>query len=116
MNNPEQMNFFNSLDFPGRTVLYVWEIAEKLGGTVQHYLNLIDTGELVALDTACRDGGKTRRMLRVPVEAYRNFIVARLTGELRMQFLAQLPVTTRLELIAELKASLKKAGEPLAHR
>lgn len=52
--NPKQMNFFSSLDFPGRTVLYVWEIAQKLGGTVQHYLNLVDTGELVAIDTASR--------------------------------------------------------------
>lgn len=64
--NPKQMNFFSSLDFPGRTVLYVWEIAQKLGGTVQHYLNLVDTGELVAIDTASRAAGKTRRMLRVP--------------------------------------------------
>lgn len=102
------MNFFSSLDFPGRTVLYVWEIAQKLGGTVQHYLNLVDTGELVAIDTASRAGGKTRRMLRVPVESYRNFIISRLTGETRTQFLAQLPVSTRLELIEELKNSLKR--------
>ena len=106
--NPKQMNFFSSLDFPGRTVLYVWEIAQKLGGTVQHYLNLVDTGELVAIDTASRADGKTRRMLRVPVESYRNFIICRLTGEMRAQFLAQLPVSTRLELIDELKNSLKR--------
>lgn len=105
--NPQQLNFFNSLDFPGRTVLYLWEIAEKLGGTVQHYLNLIDTGELVAIDTASRSNGKTRRMLRVPIESYRNFIITRFTGETRTQFLAQLPVSTRIELIEELKKSLK---------
>ena len=103
MSEPTQLTFLHSLDFPGRTVLYLWEIAEKLGGTVQHFLNLID-----ALDTASRANGKTRRMLRIPIESYRNFIITRLTGEPRTQFLAQLPVSTRIELIEELKKSLKR--------
>ncbi len=108
LENPQQTNFFHSLDFPGRTVLYLWEVAQKLGGTVQHYLNLIDSGELVAIDTGSRANGKTRRMLRVPVEEYRNFVVLRLTGPRRTEFIKQLPVSTRLELIEELKASLKR--------
>ena len=86
----------------------MWEVAQKLGGTVQHYLNLIDSGELVAIDTGSRANGKPRRMLRVPVEEYRNFVVLRLTGPRRTEFIKQLPVSTRLELIEELKASLKR--------
>ncbi len=106
--NPQQTNFFHSLDFPERTVLYLWEVAQKLGGTVQHYLNLIDTGELVAIDTGSRANGKTRRMLRIPIEEYHNFVVFRLTGPRRAEFIRQIPVSTRLELIEELKASLKR--------
>lgn len=62
----------------------------------------------MAIDTGSRANGKTRRMLRVPVEEYRNFVVLRLTGPRRTEFIKQLPVSTRLELIEELKASLKR--------
>lgn len=106
--DPQQLSFFHSLDFPGRTVLYLWEVAQKLGGTVQHYLNLVDSGELVAIDTGSRANGRTRRMLRIPLEEYRNFVILRLTGPRRAEFIRQLPVSSRLELIEELKASLKR--------
>lgn len=104
---PEQLQLFASLDFPGRTTVQLWEIADRLNWTVRHLLNLVDSGDLVALDGACTGAG--RRSLRVPIECYRAFILKRLTGpaDVRMQFLQQLPAPVRHQLIADLKASLR---------
>lgn len=102
----QQLTFFHSLDFPGRTVLYVNEIAKKLGITRQQVVNLIDVGELGYLNVATDP--TTRPCRRIPIESYRNFIIRRLESEERLQFLKDLPVSTRLELIEELKTSLKR--------
>ena len=100
MPESQQLTFFHSLDFPGRTVLFVNEISR------QQVVNLMDCGELGYINVATDP--TTRPCRRVPVESYRNFIVRRLDSEERLQFLRELSVTTRLELIAELKKSLKQ--------
>lgn len=101
-----QLTFFHSLDFPGRTVLFVNEISQKLGISRQQVVNLMDCGELGYINVATDP--TTRPCRRIPVESYRNFIVRRLDSEERLQFLRELPVMTRLELIVELKKSLKQ--------
>lgn len=98
---PQQLLLpFASLDFPGRNVVTVAEIAEKLGATIQHVLNLIEDGSLVACDLARHVG--SRRMARVPVEEYRNFILKRLTGASRAEFLTQLPRATLSQIRDEI--------------
>ena len=101
-----QLDFLASLDFPGRTTLSLGEIAEKVGCTVQHLLNQIDEGKFVGLNIAGQRAA--RRAIRVPVECYRAWLMACLTGpvDVRMQFLRDLPAATRRELIDQLRASL----------
>jgi len=104
----EQLQFFASLDFPPeRTSLRLDEIAGKLGCTVQHLLNEIDSGALTTLDLKSKLA--KRRAARVPVECYRAYVLSKLTGpvDFRMRFLRELPVTTRIELIEALKTSLR---------
>lgn len=101
----EQLQFaFASLDFPGRVTLYPHEIAEKLGMSVDQVHDLVDDGSLVAVNIA--SSGAARRALRIPVEAYRNFILERITGPLRVEFLCGLPEATRRDLVRELLATL----------
>ena len=104
---PEQLQLFASLDFPSRSTLMLWEIADRLGCTVRHLLNQVDSGELVVIDLASK--GSDRRAARVPVESYRAFIMKRLTGpaDVRMQFLRDLSPAIRRQLIEDLRASLK---------
>ena len=100
-----QLDFpFASLAFPGRSVLYLFEIAEKMGMSVDHLHDLITEGEINAIDIASK--GAVRRELRIPVEEWRDFIVARMTikGPRRREFLRALPAKTRRELLAELQA------------
>lgn len=92
---------FVSLDFPGRTTLTMDEIADRLGVTAQHVIDLVEEGALCpAVDLAGK--GASRRLLRVPVESYRNFIVARMTGPARLHFLRSLPAAVLAQLRAEL--------------
>jgi excisionase family DNA binding protein len=104
MTTPAQADFpFVSLDFPGRTTLTVDEIAARLGVTAQHVIDLIEEGAMCpAVDLAGK--GASRRLLRVPVETYRNFIVARMTGEARREFLRSLPAPVLAQLREELAA------------
>lgn len=106
MNADIQTTFpFASLDFKGRTILSVEDIATKLLWTTRHIRNLIEAGELVAINGATRPE-ETRAAPRVPIEAYQAFIFKRMTAPFRKEFIATLPRTVRVELIAELKASL----------
>jgi excisionase family DNA binding protein len=66
---PQQMEF-GKLLFPGRTVLYVGEVAERLDISEQHVLDLIDEGRLLAINI----GGGTRKFWRIPVEAYERYL------------------------------------------
>ena len=103
----EQLQLFASLDFPGRSTLLMWEIADRLGCSIQHLLNEVDSGDLVVLDIA--SATSNRRACRVPLECYQNYIIKRLTGpvESSLVFLKQLPAPLRRQLIEDLKASLK---------
>lgn len=102
----EQLQFaFASLDFPGRVSLRIEEVAEKLGVTTQHIIDLIVEGKLQAVDL--RGHGATRACYRVPVEAYRDFIVRCLTTPTeRLRLLRELPRATLIELQRELKQLL----------
>lgn len=105
----EQLTFFPSLDFPGRTTLGLLEISEKLGCSVQHLLNEIDRGAFAGLNIAA--SGAKRREMRIPVEAYRAYVLSKLTGpvDLRMQFLADLPIASRREVAQGIFATLGPA-------
>lgn len=102
----EQLQFpFPSLDFPGRTTLTAAEIAERLGYDEKHVRDLITEGELPGIDG--KGKGATRGSYRVPVENYRDFITARMTGPRRIEMLRHLPKPVLRELVRELNEHLK---------
>ena len=105
-----QLDFFASLDFPGRTTVLVREIAERLGVSEKHLFNEIDCGALVVLDLAA--SGSSRRCARVPIECYRAYIEKHLTAPVaqRSEFIRHLPVAVRRALIREIEESLKAPG------
>ena len=104
----EQLQLFASLDFPGRSTLLLWEIADRLGCTVQHLLNEVDSGDLAVLNIA--SASSNRRACRVPIECYRAYILKRLVGstDVRMHFLKELPKPIRRQLIEDLRESLRQ--------
>jgi excisionase family DNA binding protein len=69
---PQQVDFTELL-FPGRTVLYVAEVASRLKVTEQHVCDLIEEGQLHAINL----GGGTRNFWRIPVKAYEDFLQKR---------------------------------------
>ena len=97
MPDPIQIDFFASLDFPGRQMLYPGELALKLGVTVDHILDLAEEGEFAAVDL--RGKNASRRLLRIPVESYREFILRRMTGPGHREFLRTLPKATLREML-----------------
>lgn len=103
-----QFAFLSSLDFPGRVTLSAAEVAEKLGVTVQHILDLIEEGKIVALDV--KGKSSARRCVRIPVECYRDYIVGALTTPYaRARLLRDLPRSTLRELRRELDHLLSAA-------
>ena len=102
----EQLQFaFASLDFPGRVSLRVDEVAQKLGITGQHVIDLILEGKLLAIDV--RGAGASRACYRIPIEAYRDYVTRCVTSPVdRIQLLRDLPRATLLELQRELKQLL----------
>lgn len=69
---PEQLDFGNLL-FPGRKMLYVAEVAERLELTEQAVRDLIEEGTLHAIDV----GGGGRKFWRIPVTAFERFVKQR---------------------------------------
>lgn len=103
----EQQAFpFPSIDFEGFTVLTVDQIAKKLRWSSQHILNLVEQGDPVAIDG--RSANVTRRNCRITIEAYRAWVIRRMTGPFRHEFIRDLPRHVRIELIQNLTASLKE--------
>lgn len=89
---PQQLEFpFFSLDFPGRTTLSVKEVAEKLGCSERHINDLIDEGKLGCINLS---PSGLRAFRRIPIEAYRDFILQNFSGDLRVEFLRTLPRPT----------------------
>lgn len=76
--------------FPGRAMLTVAEIANACGVDKQHITNLIEVGDLVAIDLRTSKPAKpselkaehksVRQWLRVPVSSYDAFINSRKAG------------------------------------
>lgn len=87
---------FPSLDFPGRTVVTVAELAAKIGVTEQHIVNLIEAGELAGLDTGRK--GLGRGWYRIPLESWHAWILGRLSAPVSANPLHSLstPVLRRL--------------------
>lgn len=69
---PEQLDFAGLL-FPGRKVLYVSEVAERLEIGEQSVRDLIDEGKLHAIDTS----GGSRKFWRIPVSSFERFLKER---------------------------------------
>lgn len=109
---PEQLQFTQilaCLDFPGRGTVTVREIAKKLGYCDRHVAGWIEAGELIAIDG--KGKGSVRSAHRVPVDAYRDFIIRRLTNkDLRREFLLQLPKGSLRALRAEIDGLLATAA------
>ena len=72
LQTPEQMDF-NAMLFPGRKVLYVSEVAERLEVTEQQVRDLIEEGELHGINV----GGGDRKFWRIPVTAVERFLKER---------------------------------------
>ena len=58
--------------FPGRKMLYVREVAEHLRITRQHVVDLIEEGNLAAVNV--NSEAEKRACWRIPVEAYEAFL------------------------------------------
>jgi hypothetical protein len=69
---------FASLDFPGRQILYPFEIADRIGCSTRHVNELVFEGQLRAVDISCRDTGTIRKTVRIPIESYRQFLLDRI--------------------------------------
>lgn len=109
MSEQLQFGFFACLDFEGRVTLSVREVALRLGYTTRHVIGWIESGELAAFDG--RGTAKaTRAAWRIPIDAYRDFVRARITGPGRQAFLAALPKATLRELLREIQTLLRKAA------
>jgi len=72
LQTPEQMDF-NAMLFPGRKVLYVGEVAERLDMSEQQVRDLIDEGKLHAVDV----GSGGRKFWRIPMTAFERFLKTR---------------------------------------
>ena len=105
---PEQLQFsFPSLDFPGRSVLKVDEVAEKLGCTARHVLNLIEEGKLRCLNAGA---GSLRAYYRIPIEDYRDYVVSCMTVPIaKERQLRELPQAVRIQGVRDLLSTLPPA-------
>lgn len=97
---------FASLDFPGRTTLYLHEVAERLGVSSRHVADLIEEGQLAAINIA-GESATSRKHYRIPVESYRQFVTVRLSAPYRAELLSHLPRTTLRQLMRELENILQ---------
>lgn len=100
---------YASLDFPGRTTIYVHEIAARTGYCLQHIINQVDQGLLIALDA--KSTFSSRRAMRVPVEEYRAWVLRNLTGPAvtRNEFLDTLPKHVLLALHEDISRRIRAA-------
>lgn len=72
--NCEQVDF-RSMLFPGRRSLYVSEVAKELGVTDQHIIDLIEEGQIGAVNV----GGGKRNYWRIPVSEFEKFLKSRIS-------------------------------------
>ena len=85
-------------------MLTVDDICKKLRRSDRHVINLIDSGQITAINTSvCQN---KRRYYRIPIESYRDFIIRRMSGPARKEFLQSLPRDTLLKVYHQLKELL----------
>lgn len=106
--SPEQMELpFALLDTHGRTVLTVREVAARLHCTPQHVCELIASQTLTAVNIGT---GKRRMAARIPVEAFRDFIIRSMTCAWSQSPLRTLPTQALVNLHRELANHLRQKG------
>lgn len=101
---------FPTLDFEGRVALTVDECARKLHCTPKHVLDLIDEERLLAIDISGAGNKSRRRTCRVPVEAWRDFLLKSATGPYDHSPLKQLPTASLIKLYQDIRAHLRQKG------
>jgi excisionase family DNA binding protein len=69
----DQQLDFDALMFPGRKMLYISEVADRLQVTERHVRDLIDEGKLGAINI----GGGNLKHWRVPTTEFEKFLRAR---------------------------------------
>lgn len=100
---------FPSLDFPGRTVVTVPELAQKLGVTEQHVINLIECGELPGLNTGRAKLG--RSWYRIPLESWHAWVLQRLSANIAANPLHDLSTPVLRRLLCDIADRLEVRGE-----
>lgn len=109
--DPRQQELpFALLDVQGRSSLTVKEVASRLHCTPRHICDLIDEGELVALNIAGRCA--SRMTARIPVESYRDFVIRSCTAPLERSPLRHLPTQALVRLYHDLAKHLRNKGIP----
>ncbi|PXA04337.1 hypothetical protein DDZ13_07335 [Coraliomargarita sinensis] len=98
-------NAYRSLLFEGRSTLQLAEVEAKLGVTKRHLINLIEAGQLNAVNISKM--GSPRVHYRIPVESYEEFIAARLLADAGCSPLFEFPKPALENLYNRLKAHLK---------
>jgi len=112
--DPRQQEFpFPSLDFPGQQSIAVAEAAKRLGVTVQHIINLAESGELNALNVA---NARTRAAWRIPIESWHAFILQRMTGSPAENPILALPTHVLWRHVTDCLTRLALRGEDLVSR
>jgi hypothetical protein len=70
---------FPSMLFPkDRTILYPFEVAAKLRCDVRHVFDLIEEAQIRAVNISGGNNRSNRRQLRIPIESWEAFVVARM--------------------------------------
>ena len=69
---PQQLDFPSLAFPPDRSALYVFEVARKLKCAERHVLNLIQCGQLRAINIATDPDG--RKCYRIPIESYDEYL------------------------------------------
>lgn len=101
---------FACIDFPDKSIVTTVEIAAKLDYSLQHVLDHVEAGKLVAIDSSLAG---SRRNLRVPIGEYRRWVLSMLTSEQRRQMLAEITASLLSEGTDPKLQSVLRALQPL---
>lgn len=98
---------FALLDLHGRTVLTVKEVATILKCSSRQVCELIRAQELTGINIGL---GESRMAARIPVEAFRDFVIRSMTCPWEQSPLRHLPVQALIRHHADLTAHLRSKG------
>lgn len=115
MTNPDPFPF-PSLDFPERKALTPDEVAQRLGCTGRHIRELVDEGRIEAIDISGRNNISDRKTCRIPVEAYRQFILGSLTSGLAQSAVRHLTDDELVTLYREIRDLLTQRQQRKQNR